>query len=166
MIARSIDLPTGIATVRPLLILCTAFVVAACTSDAIRSPTEGSNMKTVTPQELVGTEWLLEDLGGASVLDRVQATLAFPEPGRIAGKGSCNRFMGSVEIDKEAVRFGKLASTMMACPPEVMQQEGAYLKALENADRITLVGHHLLVHSKGTEKPLRFTRMTSTKPAS
>ena len=103
---------------------------------------------------------------GKCARSRAGERLAFPEPGRIAGKGSCNRFMGSVEIDKEAVRFGKLASTMMACPPEVMQQEGAYLKALENADRITLVGHHLLVHSKGTEKPLRFTRMTSTKPAS
>ena len=34
---------------------------------------------------LLGSEWLLEDLGGSGVLDRVQATLAFPESGKVAG---------------------------------------------------------------------------------
>ena len=34
---------------------------------------------------LVGSEWRLEDLGGTGVLDRVEATLAFPEAGRVAG---------------------------------------------------------------------------------
>jgi len=32
-------------------------------------------------------EWLLEDLSGSGVLDNVQATLTFPEPGKVAGHG-------------------------------------------------------------------------------
>jgi heat shock protein HslJ len=157
---------TGMTEMRALLVLFVALTLAACANDRSRAPTEGSKMKTVTAQDLAGTEWLLESLGGASVLERAPATLAFPEPGRVAGKGSCNRFMGSVEIGQGAVRFGKMASTMMACPPEVMQQEAAYLKALENADRISFEGRYLLVYAKGLEKPLRFTRMDSVKPAS
>jgi heat shock protein HslJ len=150
---------------RALLALMVAFSAGAYASDVPHSPAKGASMKPVTSQELLGTEWLLEDLGGAVVLEGVQATLAFPEPGRVAGKGLCNRFMGSVEFEDGAVRFGKLATTMMACPPHLMQQEASYLKALENAERATMEAAQLVVYSKGAEKPMRFTRM-SPKPAS
>ena len=43
---------------------------------------------------LSNSEWLLEDLSGTGVLDNVQATLTFPEPGKVAGNVSCNRFPG------------------------------------------------------------------------
>jgi heat shock protein HslJ len=109
---------------------------------------------------LAGGEWLLEDLAGGGVLDRVQATLAFLEGARVAGNGSCNRFTGSVEIRGESVKFGRLASTRKACPPAIMDQEAKYLKALEAAERLEVSGPYLLVHCKGYDKPLRFTRRT------
>ncbi|MGH7718283.1 MAG: YbaY family lipoprotein [Gemmatimonadaceae bacterium] len=105
---------------------------------------------------LVGTTWRLEDLGGTGVLDRVEATLAFPEVGKVAGSGSCNRFFGTVEISGESIRFGPLGSTRMACVEAVGIQEGKYLKALQDAARFTLDGSTLLIYSKGMEKPLRF----------
>ncbi len=107
---------------------------------------------------LSGTAWRLEDLGGAGVLDRAEATLEFPEAGRVAGSGSCNRFFGSVEISGESIRFGQMGSTRMACPEAVGMQEDKYLKALQDAERYTLDGPMLLVYSKGMEKPLRFMR--------
>ncbi len=114
-----------------------------------------------TEESLLGTEWLLEDLGGAGVLDRVQATLAFFEAGRVAGNASCNRFTGSASIGSEgAFKLGQLASTRRACVPAVMDQETKYLKALESAERIALDGPHLLIFSKDLERPLRFTRRT------
>jgi len=39
-------------------------------------------MADPTAQSLLGTEWTLEDLSGAGVLDRLQTTLAFPQAGR------------------------------------------------------------------------------------
>ena len=102
----------------------------------------------------------LEDLGGAGVIDNSMATLEFPESGKVAGRGSCNRFFGSVEISGESIKFGQLGSTRMACPEAVMNQESRYFQALEAAERYTRNGDELLVYAQGFDKPLRFTRMT------
>lgn len=108
------------------------------------------------PGNLVGTEWVLEDLGGHGVIDLAEATLAFPEPGRVTGNGSCNRFTGSVEITGEALEVGPLAASRRVCPPSVMAQEIKYLKALEDGDRIVRDGPYLLIFNTDVEHPLRF----------
>ena len=114
---------------------------------------------------LSGSEWLLEDLGGSGVLDQVQATLTFPEEGKTAGNGSCNRFFGAAEIHGENIKLGPLGSTRMACPEAAMHQESKYLEALQAAERFAWKEPYLLVYCKGWEKPLRFTRMTADKAA-
>jgi len=108
--------------------------------------------------ELQGTAWRLEDLGGEGALDTAEATLEFPEAGRVAGSGSCNRFFGSVEISGESIRFGQMASTRMSCEEAVNNQESKYLRALGAAERFTLESTTLLIYSRGMEKPLRFAR--------
>jgi heat shock protein HslJ len=112
-----------------------------------------------TPTDLVGTEWLLEDLGGRGVLDNAQTTLSFPEAGRIAGSGGCNRYTASAALDGERLSVDGLAATRRACVPAVMDQESRYLGALERATRIERADPFLLVHVAGMEKPLKFTRM-------
>ena len=107
---------------------------------------------------LWSTTWQLEDLGGRGVLDRAQATLAFPEAGRVAGQGSCNRFFGSVTVDGSRIGFGQIASTRMACVAAVNEQESRYLAALQKAERYEVQGSTLLVHVQGLDKPLRFIR--------
>jgi heat shock protein HslJ len=110
---------------------------------------------------LVGSEWRLEDLGGAAVLDRVEATLGFPEAGRVAGNGSCNRFFGSYTLMSDRIAIGQMGATRMACAGPVGEQEARYLAALEKAERVEVQGRTMRVHVKGMEKPLRYTR---TKP--
>jgi heat shock protein HslJ len=85
-------------------------------------------------------------------------TLEFIEAGRVAGRGGCNRFFGSVEIAGESIRFGQMGSTRMACVEALMNQEGKYFKALGAAERYVLNGDELLVYSTELAKPLRFTR--------
>jgi putative lipoprotein len=109
---------------------------------------------------LLGTSWRLEDLGGAGVLDRVEATLEFTEEGKVSGGGSCNRVFGSVKIDGDRISFGPLGSTRMACPEAVSNQESKYLQALQAAERFTVDGATLSIHSKGMDAPLRFARVT------
>jgi heat shock protein HslJ len=107
---------------------------------------------------LVGTAWRLEDLGGGGVLDRVEATLEFPDPVMVAGSSSCNRFFGTVDTSGESIKISPLGSTRMACAEAIMNQEGKYLKALGDAERFTRDGSALLIYCKGMAKPLRFIR--------
>jgi heat shock protein HslJ len=116
------------------------------------------------PFSLMGSEWLLEDLAGSGVMDGIQATLTFPEAWKIAGNGSCNRFFGSSEISGDTIKLGPLASTRMACPEAVMNQEMKYLAALQAAERFEWKDPYLLIYCKGFGKPLRFTRQ-SPRPA-
>ena len=117
------------------------------------------------PISLPGTAWDLKDLAGTPVLPNSHPTLTFPEPGKTAGNGSCNRFMGSVEISSSTIKFGALASTRMACAPaELGVQEGKYLKALGAASHYALQDSDLLIYSEGYDKPLRFSRSANAKP--
>jgi heat shock protein HslJ len=112
---------------------------------------------------LTGSEWLLEDLAGRGVIDNVQATLAFPEKGKVSGNGSCNRFFGTAKITANAVQLGPLGATRMACPEAVMIQETKYLDALQKTERFEWNDPYLLLEAKGIEKPLRFTQLAGKK---
>jgi heat shock protein HslJ len=116
------------------------------------------------PIDLPGSEWLLDDLAG-SAADHGQATLTFPEAGKVAGNASCNRFFASAEITGNAIKLGGMGSTRMACPEPVMNQEAKYLEALQAAERFEWKDPYLLIYCKGLLKPLRFTRMPPAKPA-
>ncbi|MCV0439440.1 MAG: META domain-containing protein [Hydrogenophaga sp.] len=113
------------------------------------------------PAPLVGSEWRLEELGGRGVLDHVQATLAFPEAGRVAGNGSCNRFFGTYTLMQDRISLGQMGGTRMACAEAVSEQEARYMAALQKAQRLEVQGKTMLMHVQDQDKPLRFTR---TKP--
>jgi len=139
-------------------------VLVVSSMKEVKATSKSESAKKI-PFNLTGTEWLLEDLGGAGVIDNVQATLAFPETGKTAGKGSCNRFFGPAEISGSAIKLGPLGSTRMSCPEAVMSQETKYLDALQAAEHFEWKEPYLLIYCKGFEKPLRSTRMQTAKSA-
>ncbi|WP_375056768.1 META domain-containing protein [Zobellella sp. DQSA1] len=108
---------------------------------------------------LPGSQWRLEDLGGRGVLDRVPVTLAFPEPGRVAGFASCNLFGGSADIDGEQIRIGGLVATQKSCTEAVEHQERRYLAALAGTERFTTLGPFLYLHGPDYPQPLKFIRI-------
>lgn len=85
---------------------------------------------TQDADSLTGTSWLVEDIAGGGVIDRSAATVEFPEPGRVGGNASCNRYMGGYELDGDSITFGNLAGTMMACPEALMNQEQRFHQAM------------------------------------
>jgi len=140
------------------MVACAAKKSAPAAQSAAQTPAAPAAAADTT-MNLAGTEWHLEDLGGAGVIDNSQATLLFPEAGRVAGNSSCNRFMGTVTITGNALKFGPLAGTRMACLSDaVSNQETKYLKALEGASRYEWKEPYLLIYCEGMYKPLRFTR--------
>jgi heat shock protein HslJ len=124
-----------------LLSWCTilfALFAIGCPSEQKKPP------KAATPApafSLVGTEWILADLAGTPVIVNSNASIAFPEAGRVAGN------------------FGPLANTRMACMDGgVSAQEDAYLKVLGAATRYEYREPDLLIYATGYDKSLRFTR--------
>jgi heat shock protein HslJ len=49
---------------------------------------------------------------------------------RLGATLGCNRMMGSVTLEGEAISFGPVAGTMMACPPPLDTAEGDLAAAL------------------------------------
>jgi putative lipoprotein len=111
-------------------------------------------------ETLVGSRWQAEEIGGAGVIDRAQSRLEVLENGRIAGNGGCNSFTGAGALRDGAVKLGALATTRMACPPAIMDQEQKFLAALGKAARYetTSSGGLILRDSRGATL-MRFTRM-------
>jgi heat shock protein HslJ len=140
-----------IAKILPLVL------AAAC---ATQPPPATDTRAVQSPAvDLPGTSWKLEDLGGTPALPGVEVTLEFPEAGKASGRASCNRYMGTVEISGQSIKFGPLAATKMACvDAAATAQETKYLDALQKAERFAFDGPALLIDSTGMERPLRFSR--------
>lgn len=140
---------------RPVTVLLLTFAIGC----APRTPApSGTRPAAIAPRELAGTSWRLVSLEGAGVLEKPEATLEFPEAGKVAGRGSCNRFFGTVEVSGGSIRFGPLAATKMSCGDAADAQERRYLQALQAAERIEWNGDLLRIDSPGVEQPLRFVR--------
>ena len=135
-----------------------SLAVLGCASGPSTNPSSGPVSTTPGAAYFLGSEWGLKDLGGTPVNPDAVPTMAFLEAGKISGNASCNRYSGPVELGDGTIRVGALASTRMACVPEIAPQELAFLAALQNADRVVVEGQDLLLYTRSLEKPLRFVR--------
>lgn len=109
----------------------------------------------VTDYDLAGA-WTLSSMGGEEIdtenLQKGAPQLTFdPDALRVSGHGSCNNLMGSFQMQKNAIRFSQMASTMMACPNTELETtftkklSGRQLKYELTDDQLTLI------HPDGTE---------------
>jgi len=85
------------------------------------------------PDARLGRRWILEELNGEGVsgegLMKGPPKLEFlVDKGRIAGHGGCNSIMGIYVNEWKTLRFGQIASTLMACPDMDLEQK--FLAAL------------------------------------
>ena len=87
------------------MLVAVCFLLCGC--EAEKQPVQSASPSP--PVSLTGTQWTLEEIGGKPVIPDSKATLSFPEAGKAAGNGSCNRIMGSVELSGETIKFGALA---------------------------------------------------------
>lgn len=122
---------------------------------------QATGSKSGEPVELAGTSWIAEDIDGRGVIDYLQSTLRFETGERVAGKAGCNRYFGSVSMDGDAISFGALGATRMACPPAIMDQEDRFLKALANARRFESKNGLLFLFGDEAVPLLRFSRKES-----
>ena len=101
------------------------------------------------PATLVGS-WLMTAYnngkgGFQSGLADVDVTAVFDAEGKLTGNAGCNTYSASYKVDGDKIDIGPAITTRMACAPDVMTQEAAYLKALEAATVFALQGNELVL---------------------
>lgn len=126
------------------------FLIVAC------SQTERLRMGV---EEFNSTDWVLEEIDGNAVIDRVQSTIRFQGNDRIVGWGGCNRYFATVRSGFNFFEVSPIGSTRRICPPAVMDQEERFLAALQKARSIRMKGANLVIDSEATGKPLKFGRL-------
>lgn len=105
-----------------------------------------------TPRRLEDNPWLVtaiadEDGELAPVIEGTTPDIHFGED-QVSGSGSCNRYFGPYEATGGGdLRFGELATSMRACLEAVMDQEQAFLAALDAVDSYSIAGDVLELRS-------------------
>lgn len=62
---------------------------------------------------------------------------------RFSGSGGCNRIMGYVTAEGDRLKFGRVASTLMACKNSELEKE--FLSALESTVNYKITGNQLML---------------------
>jgi heat shock protein HslJ len=70
-------------------------------------------------------------------------TITFTADGDVSGLAGVNRFSGSARLDGDRLTLGPLRTTRMAGPPDAMDAEAAFLRALDDVVAIRLDGDDL-----------------------
>lgn len=116
------------------------------------------------PASLAGTEWTLNAYNNGegavvSVLIGTEVTVAFGDDGQLAGSAGCNSYTTSFEVDGDHITIGPAVTTRMWCPePEgIMDQESAFLAALELAATYGIEGDKLEMRNADSALALQFT---------
>ena len=125
-----------------LLLACTRRPAAdhAAVTDTVRPEASAS------APELINTYWKLMSLADKPITATDNQSephmVLKPDPKQVNGSGGCNQFFGSYQTNGNALSFGGIGSTRMACPTG-MDAEGAFLTALGRTATWRVSGHQL-----------------------
>lgn len=146
--------------------LLSVFILLAAACQKQNGPAPDENLVTAASvTSLHNVEWQLQKMiVNKQEFDLVadsEVSLQFTEEGKVAGKSSVNQYFGAVSIDdKGALQWPEpgFGSTMMAGPPELMNQERTYLDALRATDRAYLNDSSLTFQNTDQSYLLEFRR--------
>ena len=94
--------------------------------------------------DLTGKVWALTTLNGQPPVGGGGISAQFTADGKVSGSAGCNRYTGTYTASGSNITFDpSIATTMMACPQPIMDQESAYLKMLGEAKTYSVKGDEL-----------------------
>ncbi len=97
---------------------------------------------------LDGTSWKLEAIDGKAVLADSRITAQFQE-GQLAGSAGVNNYFAGYEMAGGSLSIGLAGATMMMGPEELMDQEMAFLSALQSVKSFRVDGDTLTLVTEG-----------------
>jgi heat shock protein HslJ len=109
---------------------------------------------------LVDTVWTLETMGDPNNPTTVERgtiiTAIFGQEGELSGLSGCNNYVASYTLQDNKIKIEQAISTMMACT-QGMEQEAAYLEALQGAETYQIEGIRLKITYGGGAGVLVYT---------
>jgi len=113
-------------------------------------------------ESLEASSWKLEKYRDAKgelvdVVPQGIVTISF-QTEDLTGNAGCNSYSGSYEAKGNKISGGPFVSTMMACEPSLMQQEGASLQSLGLVQTYDIDGDSLSMQDANGEVLLSFVR--------
>lgn len=127
------------------LAIAAGLALGACASE---SPNVPATAKPAPGMSLSGPEMAITSIAGKPVIPNSKVTIKF-EDGRVSGAASCNRFMGGYTMgDGVSIQLSQMASTMMACPDALMQQEALLLETLADVTSYSAAGNVVTLRTK------------------
>jgi heat shock protein HslJ len=116
--------------------------------EGVTAPTVRPPLEATPSLGALGGTWTLISYGDPSaptpVLEGTTITLTI-DPLGVSGSAGCNRYFGGYVFVENTISFAALGSTRMACAPEIMAQEAAYLRALASTRTFEIVGDTLRI---------------------
>jgi len=101
--------------------------------------------------DLVPSDWRVVSLDGRALAADHQVTMQFAEA-RVSGVSGCNRYTGPVTLGEDnAISFGLLATTRMACPGEAAVIEAAFLQQMGRIDSYRFERGALVLNARDAE---------------
>jgi putative lipoprotein len=99
---------------------------------------------------LIDRQWTLAEVNGKTPENQTpQAYIKLNQKTqRVEGSGGCNRLMGSFQLEGRTLHFKEMGATMMACDGDVMNQERAFLAALNATESYRIHGTTLTLLGK------------------
>ncbi|MDL2264636.1 META domain-containing protein, partial [Synergistaceae bacterium OttesenSCG-928-I11] len=104
--------------------------------------TEASTGDATLP---IGVEWTVQSIAGNPIVPGSTVTIRFDHNARLGGKASVNNYMSSWIATGDRLLVKGAASTMMAGPQNLMDQEHKFLAALENIRKYEIQGDTLIL---------------------
>lgn len=139
------------------MVAASASLLAACSQEA-PAPAQPEEKAPAQVTELAGQAFAWT---AAPKKAEKEPTILFLNEGRVAGNSGCNNMMGGFTQDGSKLTFTQLAGTMMACSPDSMEVEKAFLANLGKVASLEMTqdGGIKLLDAQGQEV------MTLTKTA-
>lgn len=81
---------------------------------------------------ITGIQWRPVTIRSEPVAEDSNMFVLFAVDGSISGNGGCNKFFGSLQTTDGGISVGELGATRMACPQQIMDQETAFMQALQD----------------------------------
>jgi len=141
----------------------------------LRNGNENLAILVPVPQGLVDSSWNVISYNNGrealvGLLGGTEISANFGADGAVSGNAGCNNYFASYSVADDVIEIGQPGATFMFCeePTGVMEQEGAYLAALQSAATYRIDGEMLEMRTAADQiavMMIRKSELDLTQPA-